>query len=272
MTTKELQEHIFTTYTHLRIGIAVIAFIFPILLLLGGLLHGINWQHSMSAYYHAKATAGAAPPPMRPWFVGLLLTLGGFLFLYNGFSKLEDWCLNLAGFFAVGVAFFPMPWPERSGGVINRHYVCAVLLFICVGIVTLFCTKQTLGLVKNPSLFKWFKTLYRIAGSAMLFLPTLIWLYNILLYKRLFPQLAERSHQVFWLEAVCIWVFALYWFIKSWELRITTAELDALQQKITTEPTTLPPGPVKVPAFLRPIVAPIQKFRRNLLLPPARYI
>jgi len=226
MTPKELQEHIFTTYTHLRIGLAVIASIFPILLLLGGLLHGIKWQDSMSAYYHA--TAGAAPPPMRPWFVGLLLTLGAFLFLYKGFSKLEDWCLNLAGLFAVGVAFFPMPWPKNSGGVIDMHYFCAVLLFICVGIVTLFCTKQTLGLVKDPRLRKRFKTLYRIAGSAMLFLPTLFWL-----YKLLFHQLTERSHhQLFWLEAVCIWVFALYWSIKSWELRITTAELDALQQRL----------------------------------------
>jgi len=260
MTPEELQKHIVTTYTHLRIGIGVIAFLFPFFLVLVGFCLRINWQHSMSAYYYATATAGAAPPPLRPWFVGLLLTLGGFLVLYNGFSKLEDWCLNLAGLFAVGVAIFPMPWPEGSGGVINMHYVCAVLLFICVGIVTLFCTKQTLELVKNQDLREWFKTLYSIAGSFMLFLPPLIWLCNICLYKWLFPQLAERSHLVFWEEAVCIGVFAFYWLIKSYELRDATAELNALQLKLTMEPFP-EPEPLKVPAFLKPIFAPIQKFR-----------
>jgi hypothetical protein len=262
---KELQEHIFATYTNLRIGIAVTAILFPFLLLFGGLRHGITWQNSMSAYYHA--TVGAASPPMRAWFVGLLLTLGAFLFLYKGFSKEENWCLNLAGFFAWCVAFFPMPWPEETGFSISTHYVCAVLLFICVGIVTLFCTKQTLELVKNPSYREWFKTGYRITGSAMVLLPILI-----VLYKELFPELAKPFHPIFWLEAVCICAFASYWIIKSLELRKTTAEIDALQQKISTEPsnTTPPPGLVK-PAFLTPIVTRIQRFRRNLL-PPARYI
>lgn len=206
----------------------VIASLFPLLLFFGGLLHGVEWQDSMSAYYYA--TVGDATPAMRVWFIGLLYALGAFLFLYKGFSKLEDWSLNFAGIFAVGVARFPMPWPAGSGSNLNIHYICAVLMFICVGIVTLFCTNQTLELVADPKKRKMFSIGYRIAGSSMVFLPIIFCLYNEFL-----PELAERSHQVFWLEAVCIWAFALYWFIKSWELRGSMAEIEALNMKLTTD-------------------------------------
>ena len=101
MKPENLQKHVFSTYTHLRIGMITIAFLFPLLLVVGGLWHGVEWQDSMSAYYHA--TVGATAPPMRVWFIGLLYALGVFLFLYKGFSKLENWCLSFAGIFAVGV-------------------------------------------------------------------------------------------------------------------------------------------------------------------------
>ncbi len=265
MTPKQLQEHIFSTYSHIRVGMIAIASLSPFLLLFGGLFHGINWQDSMSAYYYA--TVGAAPPAMRVWLIGLLYALGVFLFLYKGFSKLEDWCLNVAGIFAVGVARFPMPWPADSGSGFSMHYFCAVSMFICIGIVTWFCTGQTLGLVKDTNLRMWFKRGYRAAGSAMIVLPLLIWL-----YKEFFPNLAKGSHLTFCLEVVCIWAFALYWFIKSWELRGSMAELEALNGKLSTEPSSVTlPVPGKKIAFPGQIVDRMKKLSGDRLA-PARWI
>ena len=82
MKSEDLQKHFTATYVNLRIGMAVIAMAFPILLWVGGLLQGLELQPSMSDYYHAGSPAGL----MRDWFVGLLFAVGVFLYLYKGFT------------------------------------------------------------------------------------------------------------------------------------------------------------------------------------------
>lgn len=49
-----LQEHVLDTYLTLRIGIAVLAFAFPFLLLLVGTIAGVENPGSMSGYYWAE--------------------------------------------------------------------------------------------------------------------------------------------------------------------------------------------------------------------------
>lgn len=61
---KNLRQHIAATYKALRLGVAVIAFVFPLLLWIGGIfVAGLALEGSMSAYYHAGNGA------MRNWFV-----------------------------------------------------------------------------------------------------------------------------------------------------------------------------------------------------------
>lgn len=75
MDQEELHDHIFKTYTNLRIGIGVIALAFPLILWWAGLaISDIPLQGSMSHYYHT---------PMRPVFVGVLFAIGVFLYLYR---------------------------------------------------------------------------------------------------------------------------------------------------------------------------------------------
>ena len=62
MKTKDLSNQISATYKMLRLGVAVIAFAFPLLLWIGGhLLAGLPLAGSMSAYYYTI---------MRDMFVG----------------------------------------------------------------------------------------------------------------------------------------------------------------------------------------------------------
>jgi hypothetical protein len=63
----------------------------------------------MSAYYHAidslypdQGIPGQGS--MRNEFVGILFAVGALLFAYQGYSRLEDYALNLAGVLALETA------------------------------------------------------------------------------------------------------------------------------------------------------------------------
>lgn len=81
----KLQRHVLDTYLTLRIGIAVLAFAFPFLLLLVGKLAGVENPGSMSAYYWAEVNRDGwlSSPRGRVVFVGLLCAIAAFLYLYE---------------------------------------------------------------------------------------------------------------------------------------------------------------------------------------------
>jgi hypothetical protein len=65
MKSEDLQKRFTATYVNLRIGMAVIAMAFPILLWAGGALQGLGLQPSMSDDYHAglpESLPSASPP------------------------------------------------------------------------------------------------------------------------------------------------------------------------------------------------------------------
>ncbi len=102
MKTKDFSNHISATYKALRLGVALIAFAFPLILWIGGHIHAsLPLQGSMSAYYHAGDALHPGQGVMRNEFVGILFAVGTILFLYQGISRLEDYALNLAGVLAL---------------------------------------------------------------------------------------------------------------------------------------------------------------------------
>jgi hypothetical protein len=115
----ELLRSIKETYRVLRLGLGWSAIFLPLTLWLVGLARGVSLQGSMSAYYHTDT---------RDVFVGVLFAAGAGLYLYRGFSRIENWMLNAAGLFAIGVALFPA---RADAGRITLHGICAVL-FLCV--------------------------------------------------------------------------------------------------------------------------------------------
>ena len=163
--------------------------------------------------------------PMRIWFVGLLFSIGAFLFLYSGFSKKEDWLLNLAGIFAWGVAIFPMDIdPASSWRDINAHGVSAIALFVCMVLVVWLCARDTLEYVTDEKLRKRFILKYNVIGILMGVFPIIALIFTLILQ-------AYGKH-VFFIEAAGIWTFAIYWWVKSRELAHTGADKRALQAEI----------------------------------------
>ena len=234
MNSKPLSDHIAATYQAIRIGLAIIAFLFPLWLVLGGKIfgHNLEWQDSMSAYYHANASFPTDTHPsegtMRNWFVGLLFGIGIILYLYKGYTWLENWALNIAGVMALGVALFPMPWGAEFPGVhlfgpkSTLHGACAISLFICIAYVCIYRASDTLTLMTNDEdkvRRERYRKCYRVFGHLMWFFPVIAWVLSSTTGFRKFT---------FWAELAGIWIFAAYWWVKSLEIAKTKADKKAI--------------------------------------------
>jgi uncharacterized membrane protein len=208
-----LLKHITSTYINLRVGMAGIAFALPFLLMAGSWIStNVIFQGSISGFYHT---------PMRNLFVGAMVAVGCFLYLYKGFSDSENFALNIAGLAALGVAFFPTSVPEV---VANNpqiflpekpfvapllHYTSAALLFFAIAYVCIFSGRETVALIKDESSKKYFTMIYKVIGALMLVLPVVTFL---------FSYFTVKEYWIFIVEFVAILIFAFFWWTKAKEL------------------------------------------------------
>ncbi len=239
----KLREHIFSTYLTLRYGVALIAALLPAVVYSIGVFNGVHLQKSISAYYWASeadqneevATQNvSAPtdkakhmPPSRDWFVGSLFAIAAFLYLYKGFSAAENIALNLAAILGVGVAVFPMEWKcGEACGKFSVHGFCAVAMFACLVYVVWFRAADTLPLVpeNGTATPARYRQMYMIIGVVMLASPLTAFVLNSIV--------GTHTSYVFFIEAAGIWAFALYWWVKSSELKRSAATVKALQGKL----------------------------------------
>jgi hypothetical protein len=210
---KALKVHIFGTYVTLRKGMGILAAVFPLVLYIIGKFHGINLQGSMSAYYWAGADGAVAP---RTIFVGGLLAIAVFLYLYKGFSVRENIALNFAAVFASLVAFFPMSWncsTEKLPPINvvycpstwNPHGASAIALFACLAFVSLFCAKETLP--RCPRKRRHYERIYTFTGVLMLISPIISAIMQVGFNK--------FNSYTYFIELCGIIAFAVYWIAKS---------------------------------------------------------
>jgi heme A synthase len=188
------------SYLQLRRLIGMLGILFPLLLAvlcaLLGTCRGI--EDSLSAYYHTD---------VRDLFVGILFTIGWFLYAYEGYEPIDNRAGNLAGVFCLGVALFPTHSEHPPIRVL--HFVCAVGLFLTLAYFSLFLftkggTKPTPEkLVRNR--------IYRICGGIMLGCIALISLYFWLGTD----TGVAKAKPVFWLESIALWAFGLSWLTKG---------------------------------------------------------
>lgn len=224
MSSNELQKNILSTYFTLRMGIVVLSFLFPLILYFGGRWWGgiHDLATSMSAYY------GENDGTMRNWFVGILWTVGSFLYLYKGFSQLENVLLNLAGGFAVATAMIPCNCWTCASPSNKLHAIVAVSFFISMALVCLLCANDTINLLPEKDQDA-FRRQYRIIGVVLLASPLAA---IIVSYAS-----GQNSKYKFFAEAFGVWTFAYYWLTKSREFKITSAEERAAHGTLENAPT-----------------------------------
>jgi len=238
-----LWAHFSDTYFSLRVGLAALAFAFPLVLYLyGRLRYGLDLQPSMSAYFFAATAQQCASFPMRTLFVGFLCAIGVGLYLYKGITALENVLLNIAGACAAGVAIFPeritvaeaqtdarlrqlfgdcpsvLQWAQAPQGP-PLHYIAAVSLFVILAVVAWACAHQTLEyLPAGKGDANRFRRTYRTLAVLMVLCP--------LTGGVLALTLSHLSSYVFFVEAAGVWTFGAYWAVKSRELSLSRLEAD----------------------------------------------
>jgi hypothetical protein len=188
------------SYLALRKAVGWIGISLPFALAIGAtiLFHEQLIQKSISFYYHTG---------MRNLFVGALCAVALFLFFYSGYNKWDDWAGNIAGFFAIGVAWIPT---TKAGdidmaGII--HYACATIFFVTLALfsIVLFTKKD-----KNPTPQKIKRNLiYRLCGYCML-----TCLLTILIHEFI-PKHNPDNNFVFWAETIALLAFGISWLTKG---------------------------------------------------------
>lgn len=249
---QDLADHLLGAMVRLRVGLAVVGFLFPFALSIGGKLYAhLCLQSSMSSYYHAIVYDCRS---MRDWFVGSLCVIGVFLYLYRGFSHLENWALNIAGGLAVVVALFPMPWTLSSLitcegqsvtgacspqpydpvtiGKYPLHDIAAIGFFLCISYVAIFRAQDTLPLIHNPRLRTMLKHIYRWIGIAMI--VSVLGAFIIHSYY-------QPEYRTFYIETAGVLSFSAYWAVKTWELSKTDIDRRGVQKQLRQRDTWIVP-------------------------------
>lgn len=250
----DIQKLMLKMFVHMRVGVGVLGILFPFILAVAGKAVGVPFAGSMSAYYYATAAcanpdcasanggAACSAPclnegvgPMRTWFVGNLFFIGAAMFLMKGFSRWEDWALNIAGVIAPCVALFPMAWPCDTGqfSYHSFHYPSAITFFVCIGFTCVFCSGKTLkemppNLPDREKVIAFYRRWYQFLAAVMVVAP---------LAALAFTH--KSGHKAFYLEAAGIMAFGTYWLFKTWELWKSDVEGRALRGQLQLDPHTL---------------------------------
>lgn len=217
-----LQKHFAGTYFGLRLAIVVFSFALPLILYFGARIHGVVvLAPSISDYYFWEKGV------MRDWFVGILFAVAGFLYLYKGFSKLENVLLNIGGVLLAAVALIPCACQGESTSGVSPHGVAAVGFFLIMAVVVFKCNEETLSLLKkkHPELLAAYKMRYRVIAGLLVLSPVAAVVVSF-----------RFGSLTFFVETFAIYVFAAYWAVKSRELKHTQAEMAVLERRAKTDP------------------------------------
>jgi len=206
----EIQNELVLPYKELRVTVGLLGMLMPLILYLGGrVIFGKVLQESISAYYHTG---------MRDVMVGILFSLGVFLFSYKGYGRADDIAGNFACFFAIGTALFPT---LRSGetreiykliSIVHHIFAASFLLTLTYFCLVLF-TKSKHKPDDMSDMKKLRNKIYRICGGVMLLSILLIAVYFAAFGAE--GRFLGITNPIYWLETVAIFAFGFSWFVKS---------------------------------------------------------
>lgn len=189
------------SYLALRKTVGWIGILLPFILLLGNtlLFGGSPNQPSISLYYYT---------PMRDVLVGGLSAVALFLFFYSGYDRRDNITANIAGFFAILVAWFPAS-ETGSGGIANTiHFISAGIFLGSLAFFSLFLFTRDDG---NPTPEKLKRNRIYIACGAVMSAS----LFALLVYFIFKREDHMSTPFIFWAETVALAAFGISWLTKG---------------------------------------------------------
>ena len=203
------EDSLLISYLTLRKVVGILGMALPFVVFLGGkFIFKTDIQSSISSYYYTG---------MRDVFVGILWTIGFFLYSYRGYGPIDNITGNLACVFAVMVSLFPTTadgvnsaTAELIGAV---HLIFAALFFLTLSYFSLALFPKT-NVNKQFTMEKAQRNIvYKVCGYVMLACIVLMAIYKFWV-EGAAPGL-QAYEPVFWLEAAAIFAFGVSWFTKG---------------------------------------------------------
>ena len=186
---------------HLRNAVGWIGILLPIILMHGEfIIYGGDYiLDSISGYYHTG---------MRDVFVGALCAVALYLFFYTGYDKWDNWAGNLAGFLALGVAWFPTTkeGPIDTIGIV--HLIFAILFFLTLAGFSYFLFTKEGDTPKQRKIIR--KRIYKVCAYVMVGC-----LAAILIYILFIQDNNSNSSFIFWAETFALIAFGVSWLTKG---------------------------------------------------------
>jgi hypothetical protein len=177
----------------------------------------------------------------RNLFVGFLCVIGASLFMYSGFSKLEDILLDLAGFLLLLVALFPTDWAgSQLGGLIcedfkpfqaslllglpvSIHNFAAIGFFLAITLVNYKTALISVAFISDADQRQRWSRIFSVARFLM---PA------SLLLAFLLSRAFDPGRWVLWLECAGIWAFSIYWLLKSLEILGSRVDVNLIESRM----------------------------------------
>ncbi|MDF1558879.1 MAG: DUF2007 domain-containing protein [Bacteroidales bacterium] len=189
------------SYLSLRKAVGWIGILLPFVLVLGHqiIFGGDRLLTNMSVYYHTG---------MRDLFVGAICAIALFLFFYRGYDRWDNISANLAGFFALGVAFFPTVEEGSWDWVAQVHFYSAACFLVTLALISIFLF--TRGENYPTAMKKKRNLVYRVCGIVMLTALTAIEVFLLF-----FDGKNSDTRFVLFAETVTLIAFGISWLTKG---------------------------------------------------------
>ena len=123
-TTKSLEQ----AFLHSRLGMSILAIIFPFVFIFLSGIGVYDWRYAISAYNHLDGFA-------RNFFVAVMFTVGFMLIRYEGILSPTTIPFKVAGMGAIAAAFFPT---DNNGCTVDVVWMGSGGIHL-VGCVIFFC-------------------------------------------------------------------------------------------------------------------------------------
>ena len=188
-----------SAYLCLRRIMGALAVLLPVVLAVWGffIFNDLSVLDSISDYYGERT---------RDVFVGVLFAIAWFLFAYRGYDRHDDWAGNVAGVFALVVAFFPN---QGERWEVALHFTAATGLFLTLAYFAIFQFTKSGNAMSQRKIIR--NRIYRTCGYVILACIILIGAY----YCSTSGSGLDEVKPVFWLESFALWAFGISWFIKG---------------------------------------------------------
>ena len=189
------------SYLSLRKAIGWIGILLPFVLVLGHIVifGGERPLTNMSVYYHTG---------MRDLFVGSICAIALFLFFYKGYDRWDEISADVAGLFALGVAFFPTVEDGPWDWVAWVHFSSAACFLVILALISIFLF--TRGEVHPTEMKRKRNLVYRACGIIMLAA-----LASIEVFFLFFDGINSESGFVLIAETVTLVAFGISWLTKG---------------------------------------------------------